>query len=155
VRTGNFGEKYTVTRPLTAVEKDMFQRELEKHYRTFVHHAAEGRNVTDDEILSVAGGRVWTGSQAQQHKLVDILGGFDDAVKIAAEKAGISGNYKLRFYPKRKTLLEQVVSGLEEDVRTNSIKSELGEKYVWYQRWKDVQHYHGAQARMPYELLFQ
>lgn len=155
VRTGGYGELYTVSRPLTQVEKSFIQKDLERHYGTFIHKAAEGRRMKDEDILKVAGGRVWTGIQAQQHKLVDVLGGFDDAVKIAAEKAGVQEDYKLRFYPKQKTFVEQLMQGLEENARTNAIKSELSENYDLYKRWKNVKDYQGIQARMPFEFVIE
>lgn len=155
VRTGKYGEMYTVTRPLTEAEKDFWQRALNDHYDTFITKAAEGRDVAKDDILAVAGGRVWTGVQAQERKLVDVLGGFDDAVRIAAEKAGIADDYKLRFYPKQKTFLEQLLEGFEENAKADALKAELGEKYKLYERWKNVQHYQGAQARMPFELVIE
>lgn len=149
VRTGDYGDLYTVSRALNQAERNFIQKDLERHYATFVHKAALGRDVADDDILKVAGGRVWTGVQAKEHKLVDILGGIDDAIKIAAEKAGVADNYKVRFYPRQKSFVEQLVEGMEEEVKINTIKSELGENYNVYERWKNVQQYHGVQARMP------
>jgi protease-4 len=152
VRTGDFGEMYTVTRPLTDAEKSYWQRSLERHYDTFTGKAAQGRNVTIDDIKKVASGRVWTGVQAKEQGLVDVLGGFNDAVRIAAEKAGVADDYKIRFYPKQKPFFEQLVSQMEENSRTGTIKSELGELYPWYTQFKKVQSYQGTQALFPFEL---
>lgn len=149
VRTGEYGDLYTVSRSLNQAERNFIQNDLERHYATFIHKAALGRGVSDEDILKVAGGRVWTGVQAQEQKLVDVLGGIDDAIRIAVEKAGIADDYKTRFYPRQKSFMEQLVEGLEEETRTNAIRTELGESYVLYERWKNVQEYHGVQARMP------
>jgi protease-4 len=154
VKTGDFGEMYTVTRPLTEAEKNFWQKSLDEHYETFTGKAAEGRKVSIDDIKKVASGRVWTGAQATTHHLVDINGGFDDAVKIAAEKAGVKEDYKLRFYPKQKSFLEQWMSESEEGAKTKALKSELGEYYIWYQQFQKIKTYQGAQARMPFELKF-
>ena len=154
VRTGEYGDTYTVTRPLTEAEKKIIQQNLEEYYETFTSKAAEGRDVSHSEIQDVASGRVWTGAQAQERKLVDVLGGFDDAVRIAAEKAGVTDDYKVRYYPEPKNFLEELLINLERNARAGGIKHELGEMYQWYEQAQKVQQYHGAQARMPFELEF-
>jgi protease IV len=152
VKTGEFGEMYTVTRPLTEAEKNYWQRNLNDHYETFTGKAADGRGMSKDDIKKVASGRVWTGQQALEHKLVDVLGGFDDAVKIAAEKAGIADDYKIKFYPRQKPFFEEFMEKFGENAKTDAIKAELGEHYIWYKQLKKIQTYQGAQARMPFEL---
>ncbi|MEX2232822.1 MAG: signal peptide peptidase SppA [Cyclobacteriaceae bacterium] len=154
VRTGDFGDTYTVTRPLTEAEKNFIQRNLNEYYETFTSKAAEGRDVAHEEIQKVASGRVWTGAQALDRNLVDVLGGFNDAVKIAAEKAGVEDDYKVRFYPTPKNFLEELMSSLEENAEAGTIKARLGELYPWYQQVRKIQQYQGAQARMPFELHF-
>jgi protease-4 len=155
VRTGEFGEMYTVTRPLTQAEKNYWQRNLEDHYETFTGKAAEGRGVSKDDIKKVASGRVWSGKQALDNKLVDVLGGFDDAVKIAAEKAGIADDYEVKFLPRQKPFFQELMSQLEDDTKAKAIKAELGEYYIWYNQLKKINTYQGAQARMPFELKIQ
>jgi protease IV len=152
VKTGNFGDTYTVTRPLTETEKNYIQKSLEDHYKTFTDKAADGRGVSSQEILNVAGGRVWTGTQAKEHKLVDVLGGFNDAVKIAAAKAKVSDDYKVRFYPRKKPFLEQLASRLEGNITAGKIDAELGDLKIWYKQLQQVKEYQGIQARMPFEL---
>ena len=152
VKTGEFGERFTVTRPLTEAEKRIWQSELERHYETFTDKAAEGRHTTKSEIKKVGGGRVWTGSQAFENKLVDVLGGFDVAVRIAAEKAGIANDYKIKFYPKHKPFLQELMDEFGGEAEARIMQRELGEHYVWFKKWEHVQRYQGVQARMPFEL---
>jgi protease-4 len=152
VKTGKYGEMYTVTRPLTEAERNFWQKNLEDHYETFTGKAAEGRHVGIDAIKKVASGRVWSGAQAKEQKLVDVLGGFNDAVKIAAEKANIASDYKVRYYPRQKPFLEHLMSRLEENAKAGALKSQLGEFEVWYNQLKKIETYQGAQARMPFEL---
>jgi len=155
VRTGNYGDMYTVTRPLTDGERNYWQRNLEEHYETFTGKAAEGRGVSKDDIKKVASGRVWSGAQAHERALIDVIGGFNDAVKIAAEKAGIGDDYKLRYYPKQMDFIDKFITNLEENAETNAIKSELGDFYPWYQQFKTIESYKGEQARFPFELTIQ
>ncbi len=152
VRTGEFGEMYTVSRPLTEAEKNFWQKNLNDHYDTFTGKAAEGRGIAVEEIKKVASGRVWSGAQAQERKLVDALGGFDDAVKIAAQSAGVADDYKVRFYPEQKPFLENLITQLEENAKADAIKSELGESYIWYQQLNKIKTYQGTQARLPFEI---
>lgn len=151
-RTGDFGNLYTVSRPLTDVEKKLIQKSLEDHYETFTSKAAAGRGVSTEDIKKIASGRVWTGEQAKERNLVDINGGFNDAVKIAAEKAGVGDDYQLRYYPPTRNFIEELVYSLEENARTSELKAELGEHYHWYQKMKGIKNMQGAQARMPFEF---
>ena len=152
VKTGNIGELFTVTRSLTDVEKDIFQKQTNAIYETFTSKAALGRHMSQADIKKIASGRVWTGSQAKDNGLVDVLGGLDDAIALAAEKSGVSDNYKLRYYPKQKNFLEKLMSDLEQNTKASALKTELGEYYPWYQRWQKVKDYQGVQARMPIEF---
>ncbi len=152
VRTGDFGDTYTVTRPLTQVEKNFIQKNLEDHYNTFTQKAADGRGVNQSDIQQVASGRVWTGAQAKERKLVDVLGGFNDAVEIAAKEANVADDYKVRYYPRQKPFFEQLVTQLEENATAGRIDSELGDLKVYYQQLKKVQRYNGAEAILPFEL---
>jgi protease IV len=155
VRTGNFGDTYTVTRPLTQPEKNYIQRSLDEYYNTFTLKAAEGRDIPQEEILKVASGRVWTGAQALDHKLVDVLGGFDDAVRIAAEKAGVTDDYKVKFYPEPKDFFQEWLTNLRENTESRAMQNKLGEVYTWYEHTQKFMQYQGAQARMPFELRFE
>jgi protease IV len=152
IKTGEYGEMITISRPLTDAEKNVWQTRTEEIYETFTGKAAEGRRTTKEEIKKVASGRVWTGVQAKDKGLVDVLGGYDDAIRIAAEKAGIADNYRVKLYPQIKNFYEQLIEGFESNVRTNAIKEEMGEYYPLYQQWQRVKSYNGAQALMPFEF---
>ncbi|MEI9918286.1 MAG: signal peptide peptidase SppA [Bacteroidota bacterium] len=155
VKTGQIGALASPTRHLTQLEKDIWQQQTNEVYETFTKKAAEGRHMSQDDIKKIASGRVWTGSQAKERGLVDVLGSFDDAVKIAAEKAGITADYKLRYYPKRKSFLEQRFNNYEEEARISALKKTTGDLYPWFRQWDHVKTYSGTQARMPFEFILQ
>lgn len=155
LKTGEVGDLVTFTRPLTQQEKDIWQKQTDDVYEIFTSKAAKGRDMSQDDIKKVASGRVWTGTQALDKGLVDILGSFDDAVKIAADKAGVGDDYKLRYYPQPKSILERLMNDYENDVRTSTLKQETGEYYHWFRRWEHIKDYQGTQARMPFELILQ
>lgn len=155
VKTGEYGDMVTISRPLTDAEKNVWQTRTEEIYETFTRKASEGRNMTQDEIKQVASGRVWTGTQAKERKLVDVLGNYNDAIEIAAKAAGIGNDYKVRLYPRQKPFFEEFMEGIEENSRVSAIKEELGNNYIYYQYWQEVKTLNGVQARMPFDLNIQ
>jgi protease-4 len=110
-----------------------------------------------DSIKKVASGRVWTGVQAKQHGLIDIIGNFQDAIDIAAKSAKVSDDYKVRFYPQyTPNFVEQVITQIEDEENSSTtMKQEMGAYYEVYQYWNQMKNYQGTQARMPYELEIQ
>lgn len=155
VKTGEYGDMVTISRPLTDAEKNVWQTRTEEIYETFTRKASEGRNMTQDEIKQVASGRVWTGTQAKERKLVDVLGNYNDAIEIAAKAAGVGNEYKVRLYPRQKPFFEEFMEGIEENSRVSAIKEELGSNYIYYEYWQEVKALNGVQARMPFDLNIQ
>ena len=155
VKTGEVGELVTITRPLTEVEKAVWQKKTEEIYNSFTTKAAAGRNLPIDELRKVASGRVWTGAQAKERGLVDVLGNFEDAVKIAARKAGVEEDYRIRYYPKQKTFIEQWLTEAEDYTTTRLLKGELGDRYPDYERLKNLKNFQGSQMRLPFEMKIQ
>ena len=154
VKTGEAGELVTFTRPLTDVEKAVWQKKTEEIYNSFTAKAAAGRNMPVEELRKIASGRVWTGAQAQQRGLVDVLGNFEDAVDIAAKKAGVD-DYRIRYYPKQKTFIEQWLTEVEDYTNTRLLKNELGDQYEVYKNIKNLNNYQGSQMRLPFEMKIQ
>jgi protease-4 len=152
VKTGDVGG-LSVTRPLTAVEKSIWQKRTEDIYESFTTKAADGRGMTADELRRVASGRVWTGVQAKERGLVDVLGNFNDAIDIATAKAGVSSDYKLKYYPVQKSFIQEWLMEMEENTASRQLKNELGEHFKTYEQLKKLKEYQGSQARLPYDLL--
>lgn len=154
VKTGKFADIGTFSRPLTDYERKVIQKEVEDIYTDFVSKAAEGRNKKYEEIDQVASGRVWTGTQAKENGLVDVLGGFEQAVQIAATSAKLGTDYELVFLPKKREFLERVLSDVQESVETalENSSSTLGIQKVYKQI---LNKYNGVQARMPFDVKFE
>jgi len=152
VKTGEIGELITFTRTLTDVEKAIWQKQTDKVYDTFTSKAAADRGMSQVDLKKIASGRVWTGTQAKDNGLADVMGGFDDAVKIAATEAGIGSDYRLRYYPQPKPLLDRLMGNVEDEVSTAMLKRELGEHHSWFKQWEKVRMYQGVQARMGVEF---
>lgn len=156
LKTGEIGELITITRPLNDNERDIWQKRTEEVYETFTSKAAEGRKMSVENIKKVASGRVWTGIQAKERGLVDVLGTFEDAVNIAAEAGKVKDDFKVRYYPQyTPSVLETLIDQFEEDTKLKTLKEQLGEHFYLYQQWKHVKSYQGTQARMPFEMKIQ
>lgn len=152
VKTGEYGDLVTVTRRLTDAEKAIWQKQTDAIYDTFTRKAAESRGMSQDALKKIASGRVWTGAQAKENGLADILGGFDDAIDVAARKANVGDDYRLRFYPQPKPLLDRLMGNVEEEFSQAMIRRELGEQYGWYTQWEQLKRLQGVQARMGVEF---
>ncbi|MFY0598047.1 MAG: signal peptide peptidase SppA [Cyclobacteriaceae bacterium] len=151
VKTGEFSDFFTVTRTLTPSERAIIQTRIENGYDTFISRVSEGRNMTTEDVLEVAGGRVWTGVQALENGLVDVLGTYDDAIQIAAAKAGIEDDYRVRYYPEKKEFLEQLLDNLEDlDASVFGVEETLLSPYI--EKIKSLEKMTGIQARLPGEL---
>ena len=87
-----FGEHVTLEgddAPFNEEERNIVQQEINHLYELFLEAVGSSRQMTRDEVEPVAAGRVWTGSQALERKLVDELGGIDAAVRKARSLAGL------------------------------------------------------------------
>jgi protease-4 len=80
---------YSDQKPMTAEERQIFSDGIRHIYGDFKNVVARGRNLPFEELDPICEGRVWTGRQAQEHKLVDSHGDFVDAVGKAASLAGL------------------------------------------------------------------
>ena len=133
-----------------------FQESVDEIYETFTQKAAEGRGMSLEDLKAVASGRVWSGVEAKANGLVDIFGTLDDAVTIAAQAAGIEeGDYKVNYYPRKKDMLQQLLSGLEDNVRIMLLKQEMGAAYPYIQQLKGIKEMTGIQARLPFDFVIE
>ncbi|RDV15979.1 signal peptide peptidase SppA [Pontibacter diazotrophicus] len=155
VSTGNFSEQPTITRPMTEQEKEIVQNQIDQIYETFTSKAAQGRGMNQDQLKEYASGRVWSGVEAEQRNLIDVYGGLETAIAIAAKKANIEDDYRLKAMPERKSFFNNLFSDFGAQTKEQSIKAELGELYPYYKLYKKVGDMQGAQARMPYDLTLQ
>ena len=116
--------------------KNAIQASIENTYEKFVSKVAENRNMDYNEVLPIAGGRIWAGYKALELGLVDKIGGLDEAVKSAAERAEVE-DYEIKSYKKPmdpfdvfiNELLENINIEINLDPRLKFINSKL-EKHL-------------------------
>ncbi len=151
VKTNDHADFFSVYRPMTAEEKAVGQMFIEQTYQTFIGHVSAGRGIPVEQVDAIGQGRVWSGVNAKDIKLVDEFGGLTDAIKLAAEKAGLE-NYRLVELPKQKKLFEQLMEDMSAEAKAWMLKDELGLSFKAYNRIKSMLNNQGVQARMPYDI---
>ncbi len=153
VSTGELSDFGNMARPLTEVERTIIQSSVEDGYETFISRVAEGRGMHPDSVRKVASGRVWTGSQAKARGLVDVLGGLDTAIGIAAAKIKVGEDYRVVYYPEKKPWFEELMVSFSDQVQVRILQSQLGEQYPLFQKIQKIKQYQGIQVRMPQDLV--
>ena len=151
VKTGEFSDIYTIARTLTEYERSIIQQMVDEGYETFTTKAAEGRGMEIEDLLKVASGRVWSGVEAKEIGLIDEFGSLEDAVQMAADMAELE-EYSVRYYPHQKTVLEQLIEELEQDMEMRIMKAKLGELYPVFEKAQKVSNYNGILTRMPFDI---
>jgi protease-4 len=102
-------------RPMSAGISDLLQTAVSHTYEEFLARVALGRSKTRDEIDAIAQGRVWAGSDALRLGLVDRLGTYEDAVKLAAERAKLGTSYRIKHIEPELTLAQQLFFEMHSD----------------------------------------
>jgi protease IV len=117
VHEGANATMWSSTSDYTPAEWARFQAWLDRVYADFTTKVAEGRRLPKERVLEIAKGRIWTGEDARNLGLVDELGGYPAALRLAKLAARIpeSEDVNLRVFPKKKSTLEALVAHLREE----------------------------------------
>ncbi|TRX38699.1 signal peptide peptidase SppA [Flavobacterium sp. ZT3R18] len=152
----NENANYSPFVPLNEKFKAVTLEGVERVYKTFITHVAEGRKMTVAQVDSIAQGRVWTGTEAKKIGLVDKIGNLNDALKEAASLVKIK-TYSTQTFPEYEKNFSDLLAKLPfAKSKEALIKEELGEEnYFILQQIKKVQLQKGIQARMPFEISIQ
>ncbi len=107
---GRRAQMNSSARRYTPDERAKVEEQMQAFYDGFVEKVAASRHTSPEKIDAVAQGRVWTGQQARQHGLVDVLGGLDAAVLVAKQRAKIPADEEVELvvYPPRRSLYEAI-----------------------------------------------
>lgn len=153
VKTHNYSDLGNIFRPMTQNEKNLMQNQVNRGYDLFVKRCADGRGIPENRIREIAEGRVWLGKDALNLGLVDVIGGLDEAVEIAAEKADLDV-YAVSSYPKKKTLVEMFTGDFINNVSLKMLKNKLGGDAELFNQYLYLKNMTGIQAIMPYKVEF-
>jgi protease-4 len=129
VHDGANASMWTGLHDYSPAEWKRFQDWLDRIYGDFTTKVAEGRHLPQDKVLQIAKGRIWSGQDAKNLGLIDELGGYDTALKVAKKAAGISEgeDVKIVVFPKKKTVWQSL---LQREGPENSEKETAGQAMV-------------------------
>jgi protease-4 len=134
LKTGEFKDTGNPARDLTPAEQAYMQSLIDNMFGQFIHAVADGRGLKFEDVKTIANGKVWTGEQALEMKLIDNVGDFEAAVKDTAKSVGISGEPVLVHPEKdRKTLLDLMLGDVSQYLPTREklMEQEVGFYYLW------------------------
>lgn len=151
VKTGRYADIGSMNRPMKENEREIIQGEVEKVYDTFISHVAIGREMTKENVDNIGQGRVWSGVDAKRLGLVDVLGGINDAISIAAKKANLT-TYRTIALPEQKEFFEKLVEDLNAEAKVYFAKQQLGESYLYLQTFNDLAKQKGIIAKIPFMM---
>ncbi|MRS03757.1 signal peptide peptidase SppA [bacterium] len=115
IKSGEFKDAGSPVRPITAQEKKVMQGIIDNMHNQFVLAVANGRKIPIERVRVFADGRIFTGEQAQQLRLVDQLGNLQDAIDEAAKISGLKQKPRIIYPPKtRKSILDVFIEGASE-----------------------------------------
>ncbi|HXG63549.1 MAG TPA: signal peptide peptidase SppA [Blastocatellia bacterium] len=127
VHAGQNATMWTGTKDYTPAEWARFQAWLDRVYADFTSKVAEGRKLPREKVLEVAKGRIWTGEDAKNIGLVDELGGFPVALRLAKEAAGIpeGESVRLKSFPAKKSTLDMLLGEGPENSEREGVTAAL------------------------------
>lgn len=109
IKSGRFKDVGSPVREMTPEDRAVLQGVIDNLHGQFVKAVAEGRKLPPEDVRKLADGRVYTGEQALELKLIDRIGTLQDAVDEAGRLAGIKGEPKLIMPPKKRKLLRELL----------------------------------------------
>ncbi|MBI3663373.1 MAG: signal peptide peptidase SppA [Acidobacteria bacterium] len=134
------------TQNFTPAQRATVQKFMRDIYDNFTQGVAEGRKMKVDEVDKIARGRVWTGAQGKGIGLVDEIGGFDRALKVALELAKLDPSQPVKIvrFPEEKTLWETLLSRDDSQTIRAGVVAERLRKWLHEQP--------SVQVRLPMEI---
>ena len=150
-RNSTFGN--LMARPFNAEEKAMLQASVNRGYSLFRQRVAEGRRLPVESVEKIAQGRVWIATDALNIKLVDQLGGIDDAVKKAAELAKLK-EYYTSDYPAAASWMDAMLNSMSSSgtYLDEQLRQTLGDFYQPFTMLRSIDKREAIQARIPYAI---
>ena len=140
----------TMSRPFNETEMNYLSAYIDRGYKLFRQRVADGRHMTTDQVEKIAQGHVWLGEDALKIKLVDQLGGVDDAVAKAAKLAKV-GEYYTSAYPAKADWMEQILNQTSSgSYIDNQMRLAMGDYYSTFMLLKNINRQSAIQARLPY-----
>ena len=142
---------YSIHEPLQPGFIKSTKESIKKVYESFKLKVSEGRNLTLDEVESIAQGRVWTGKQALNIGLIDSLGDLNLAIEGAAKLADIK-EFNIIEYPKRKASFESLIQDFSISLKGNNLENKIPDFIKSITKKRNIYSSSNIQALLPFEL---
>lgn len=155
VKTNKNSQFGTTSRPFTEEEMQYLTNMVDRGYKTFTKRVSDGRKIPVERVYEIAEGRVWLGQDALKIKLVDAIGGIDQAVAKAAELAKVK-EYRTKAYPAKADMWESLLNRASSEggnYLDGKLRSTLGEYYAPFMYLKQLDRQDAIQARMPAHIV--
>jgi protease-4 len=164
VKTAQYADNQTVSRPKSPQELALYQRSVNRIYNMFINKVAQGRKLPQQKVAEIAQGRVWSGVAAKEIGLVDEIGGLNVAIEYAAKQAKLGNDWEVEEYPRITSLEERLfgkklqeaqgILGIEKtQLKPNNLLlaevEKLQQEISILNKMNDPQ---GIYARLPFNL---
>jgi protease-4 len=155
-KTGNYADFDTITRPKTPQEITLAQARVDDLYGKFIDKVSRSRNIPPDQVAQIAQGRVWSGSEALNLHLVDEIGGLQNAIDYAADRAKLGTGYELREVPHQLNfsetlalLLSNEEAPLEKEAKPGIFERQLDRMKADFKTLEELNDPRGVYMRLP------
>ena len=155
VKTNKYSNFGTTSRPFNEEEMQYLTNMIDRGYKTFTKRVSDGRKIPVERVYEIAEGRVWLGQDALKIKLVDGIGGIEQAVAKAAELAKVK-DYRTKAYPAKADMFESLLNRASSEggnYLDGKLRSTLGEYYAPFMFLKQLDRQDAIQARMPINVV--
>lgn len=152
VKTNKYSDMYSFTRDLQPQELAYLQMFVDSVYETFISRVADGRQLSRAKVDSIAQGRIWSGTDAMNVRLVDQMGGLFDAIQLAAQLSEVK-DYRIIHLPEQKSFFEKVMKEYMSEKFLISLLLKISERnnFPIIFKWMPSDN-HQIYTRLPYDI---
>jgi len=156
VMTNKNSDFFGTMEPLSEFQYAKIQGEVVRIYDDFTGLVARTRKLRQSYVDSIGQGRVWAGSDAIKLGLVDQIGGLEDAIAYAAEKASVTNDFRITELPEQKDPIQQLIEEMSGQTRVKAtLKQQLGDYYGYIEYIEQLKGMTGVQARLPFQMIIE
>lgn len=149
IKTNKYADFPNMTRSWSEEERNIYQKQVDKIYTTFLKRVSDGRGIPVAQVDSMAQGRVWTGIDAKGLGLVDVIGDMEVAMNITKKMIG-SEDVEYVVYPDFEDKWSDFFSGFSARASEAIIHKQAGEFVEYYKFMQSAKNLKGHQTRIPY-----
>lgn len=149
VETNKLAGTGSLFRPMTEMEKAVFDDQLTQTYNHFLQHVSKTRKMTTAEVDAIGQGRIWAGVTAKDKGLIDEIGGLQKAIEMAAAEAGLK-SWRIRELPVMKNPLSEILS--QFGGKSSPAESMLAREIPAIREIKEIMTGGKIQARVPFRI---